>query len=65
MKVLYHGETIELNDNTTDDALKYDVFPKDINLDDTKEFDPSSIKNTNSSNYLLEKTIDLGGDEDE
>ncbi len=65
MKVLYHGETIELNDNTTDEALEYDVFDQDINLEKTKEFNPNIIKNTNSSVNLLEKTIDLGGNKNE
>ena len=63
MKVLYHGETIELNDKTTDEALEYDVFSQDINVETTKEFDPNIFKNTIPPNKLLEKTIDLGGKE--
>ena len=66
MKVLYNGESIEIKDKLEDGATTYDVFPDNVNLEDTIEFDPNIFFDTiNMSKMSLEKTIKLGDDNNE
>ncbi len=63
MKVMYKGDEIELQDINTNDQ---DIFPININLDDTIEFKKDDFKNDiDLSKIELEKTIDLGGNSNE
>ena len=66
MKVLYNGESIEINDKLKDGATSYDIFSDNINLEETIEFDPNVFFDAiNVAKISLEKTIDLGVDNNE
>ena len=66
MKVLYNGESIDIKDKLEDGATTYDIFSDNVNLEDTIEFDPNIFCDTiNISNMGIEKTINLGDDNNE
>lgn len=63
MKVMYKGNEIELQDT---DSKEQDIFPIDINLEDTIEFNKDNLEaKIDISKIELEKTIDLGGQSNE
>ena len=62
MKVLCNGNEIELNDKLETGTRNHDIFPVNINLEDTIEFKPEDFVNDiDMSRIEIEKTIDLGG----
>jgi len=62
MKVLSNGNEIELNDKLESGTRNHDIFPVNINLEDTIEFKPEDFVNDiDMSRIEIEKTIDLGG----
>lgn len=62
MKVLCNGNEIEINDKLESGTRNHDIFPVNINLEDTIEFKPEDFVNDiDMSRIEIEKTIDLGG----
>jgi hypothetical protein len=62
MKVLSNGNEIEINDKLESGTRNHDIFPVNINLEDTIEFKPEDFVNdVDMSRIEIEKTIDLGG----
>ena len=57
MKVMYKGNEIELQDTN---SKEQDIFPIDINLEDTIEFNKDNLETKiDISKIELEKTIQL------
>lgn len=64
MKVLCNGEEIELNEKLESDTRNHDIFPVNINLENTIEFKPEDFVNDiDMSKIEIDKTIDLKGAE--
>ena len=62
MTVLCNGNEIEINDKLESGTRNHDIFPVNINLEDTIEFKPEDFVNDiDMSRIEIEKTIDLGG----
>lgn len=64
MKVLCNGEEIEIKDKLDSDTRNHDIFPVNINLENTIEFKPEDFVNDiDMSKIEVEHTIDLKGAE--
>ena len=62
MKVLCNGEEIELKEKLESDTRNHDIFPVNINLENTIESKPEDFVNDiDMSKIEIEKTIELKG----